>query len=89
MLLIDPKKNEFSDYRRIPHLMHPVITDEAKATAVLAWAVDKMEERYDLLSRARVRNLAQYKSWGSKKFSAVWSPPRRSATVFRRRCRTS
>ena len=58
MLLIDPKKNEFSDYRKIPHLMHPVITDEAKATAVLAWAVDKMEERrHDLLSRAKVRNL--------------------------------
>ncbi len=64
MLLIDPKKNEFSDYRKIPHLMHPVITDEAKATAVLAWAVDKMEERYDLLSRARVRNLAQYNELG-------------------------
>ncbi|HZZ80026.1 MAG TPA: DNA translocase FtsK 4TM domain-containing protein [Gemmataceae bacterium] len=64
MLLIDPKKNEFSDYRKIPHLMHPVITDETKATAVLAWAVDKMEERYDLLSRARVRNLAQYNELG-------------------------
>lgn len=64
MLLIDPKKNEFSDYRKIPHLMHPVITDEEKATAVLAWAVDKMEERYDLLSRARVRNLAQYNELG-------------------------
>lgn len=64
MLLIDPKKNEFSDYRKIPHLMHPVITDEQKATAVLAWAVDKMEERYDLLSRARVRNLAQYNELG-------------------------
>ena len=64
MLLIDPKKNEFSDYRKIPHLMHPVITDEAKATAVLAWAVDKMEERYDLLSRAGARNLAQYNELG-------------------------
>ena len=64
MLLIDPKKNEFSDYRKIPHLMHPVITDETKATAVLAWSVDKMEERYDLLSRARVRNLAQYNELG-------------------------
>jgi S-DNA-T family DNA segregation ATPase FtsK/SpoIIIE len=64
MLLIDPKKNEFGDYRKIPHLMHPVITDEAKATAVLAWAVDKMEERYDLLSRVRVRNLAQYNELG-------------------------
>jgi DNA segregation ATPase FtsK/SpoIIIE, S-DNA-T family len=64
MLLIDPKKNEFSDYRKIPHLMHPVITDEEKATAVLAWAVDKMEERYDLLSRAGARNLAQYNELG-------------------------
>jgi S-DNA-T family DNA segregation ATPase FtsK/SpoIIIE len=40
--------------------MHPVISDMKKAEAVLAWAVDKMEERYDLLARARVRNIAAY-----------------------------
>ena len=74
MLLIDPKKNEFSDYRKIPHLMHPVITDEQKATAVLAWAVDKMEERYDLLSRARVRNLAQYNELGLEEIHARVQP---------------
>jgi S-DNA-T family DNA segregation ATPase FtsK/SpoIIIE len=74
MLLIDPKKNEFSDYRKIPHLMHPVITDEAKATAVLAWAVDKMEERYDLLSRARVRNLAQYNELGMEEIQRRIQP---------------
>src|SRR5207237_8247399 len=34
--------------------------DMKKAEAILAWAVDKMEERYDLLSRARVRSLAGY-----------------------------
>ncbi|GIS61662.1 MAG: hypothetical protein CM1200mP2_38870 [Planctomycetaceae bacterium] len=45
MLMIDPKMVELSPYRRIPHLMHPVITDMKKAEAVLAWAVDKMEER--------------------------------------------
>jgi DNA segregation ATPase FtsK/SpoIIIE, S-DNA-T family len=74
MLLIDPKKNEFSDYRKIPHLMHPVITDESKATAVLAWAVDKMEERYDLLSRARVRNLAQYNELGMEEIQRRVQP---------------
>jgi S-DNA-T family DNA segregation ATPase FtsK/SpoIIIE len=74
MLLIDPKKNEFSDYRKIPHLMHPVITDETKATAVLAWAVDKMEERYDLLSRARVRNLAQYNELGMEEIERRVQP---------------
>ena len=57
MLMIDPKMVELSPYRRIPHLMHPVITDMKKAEAVLGWAVDKMEERYDLLARCRVRHL--------------------------------
>jgi S-DNA-T family DNA segregation ATPase FtsK/SpoIIIE len=40
--------------------MHPVVKDMKKAEAILGWAVDKMEERYDLLSRARVRNIASY-----------------------------
>ena len=60
LILIDPKKVEFSDYARIPHLMHPVVTDDKKAEAILGWAVDKMEERYELLRRARVRNIAGY-----------------------------
>lgn len=60
MLMIDPKMVELSPYRRIPHLMHPVITDMKKAEAVLAWAVDKMEERYDLLARCGVRHLDSF-----------------------------
>jgi S-DNA-T family DNA segregation ATPase FtsK/SpoIIIE len=60
MIMIDPKMAEMSEYGKVPHLMHPVVTDMKKAEAILAWAVDKMEERYDLLSRARVRNLASY-----------------------------
>ncbi|MDA1012963.1 MAG: DNA translocase FtsK 4TM domain-containing protein [Planctomycetota bacterium] len=60
MLMIDPKMVELSPYKRVPHLMHPVITDMKKAEAVLAWAVDKMEERYDLLSRCGVRHLDGY-----------------------------
>jgi S-DNA-T family DNA segregation ATPase FtsK/SpoIIIE len=60
MILIDPKRTELIEYGRMPHLMHPVVTDAKKAEAILAWAVDKMEERYDLLSRCRVRNIAAY-----------------------------
>jgi S-DNA-T family DNA segregation ATPase FtsK/SpoIIIE len=60
MLMIDPKMVELSPYKRIPHLMHPVITDMKKAEAVLGWAVEKMEERYDLLARAGVRHLDSY-----------------------------
>src|SRR5207245_1102177 len=60
MIMIDPKMLELSEYSRIPHLMHPVVKDMKKAEAILSWAVDKMEERYDLLSRARVRSIAGY-----------------------------
>lgn len=60
MILIDPKKVELSDYAQIPHLMTPVVKEDKKADAILAWAVDKMEERYEWLHRARVRNIASY-----------------------------
>ncbi len=60
MLLIDPKQVEFHDFRRIPHLLHPVVTDPDKAEPILAWAVDKMEERYALLAAAGVRNIDGY-----------------------------
>src|SRR5215475_3194995 len=64
MLMIDPKMVELSGYRSLPHLMHPVVTDMRKAEAILAWAVDKMEERYQLLSRAGVRHLSVYNQLG-------------------------
>ena len=60
MLMIDPKMVELSGYRKLPHLMHPVVTDMKKAEAILAWAVDKMEERYQLLANAGVRHLTSY-----------------------------
>lgn len=60
MLMIDPKMVELSGYRKLPHLMHPVVTDMKKAEAILAWAVDKMEERYQLLARAGVRHVSVY-----------------------------
>ncbi|MDO7683146.1 MAG: DNA translocase FtsK, partial [Pirellulales bacterium] len=64
MLMIDPKMVELTPYKSLPHLMHPVVTDMKKAEAILAWAVDKMEQRYTLLARAGVRHLTQYNSLG-------------------------
>jgi S-DNA-T family DNA segregation ATPase FtsK/SpoIIIE len=60
MLMIDPKMVELSGYKKLPHLMHPVVTDMRKAEAILSWAVDKMEERYALLARAGVRHVTVY-----------------------------
>lgn len=70
MLMIDPKMVELSPYSRIPHLMHPVITDMKKAEAVLGWAVDKMEERYQLLSAVGVRHIDSYNKLGRDKILA-------------------
>ncbi|MEZ6105945.1 MAG: DNA translocase FtsK [Pirellulaceae bacterium] len=64
MLMIDPKMVELSGYGRLPHLMHPVVTDMKKAEAILAWAVEKMEERYSLLARAGVRHIVSYNQLG-------------------------
>ncbi len=67
MLMIDPKMVELSPYSRIPHLMHPVITDMKKAEAVLGWAVEKMEERYQLLSAVGVRHIDSFNKLGREK----------------------
>ena len=64
MLMIDPKMVELSPYKKLPHLMHPVVTDMRKAEAILAWAVDKMEERYSLLAQAGVRHVSVYNQLG-------------------------
>ena len=66
LLLIDPKMVELSPYKTLPHLMHPVVTDMHKAEAILAWAVDKMEERYHLLARAGVRHVSVYNQLGEE-----------------------
>lgn len=74
MLMIDPKMVELIGYGRLPHLMHPVVTDMRKAEAILAWAVDKMEERYSLLARAGVRHISSYNQLDEEELMARLEP---------------
>lgn len=74
MLMIDPKMVELSGYGRLPHLMHPVVTDMRKAEAILAWAVDKMEERYALLARAGVRHISSYNQLDEEELMSRLNP---------------
>ncbi|MCP4978146.1 MAG: DNA translocase FtsK, partial [Maribacter sp.] len=62
LILIDPKMVEFSAFKDVPHLIAPVVTEMKKAAGILEWAVGKMDERYTLLARAGVRDLAGYNS---------------------------
>ncbi|WP_157050113.1 DNA translocase FtsK, partial [Loigolactobacillus bifermentans] len=60
LLLIDPKAVELAPYNELPHLLSPVISDPKAASAALKWAVEEMEERYQKLAAAGVRNLEQF-----------------------------
>jgi S-DNA-T family DNA segregation ATPase FtsK/SpoIIIE len=60
LILIDPKRLEFSAYADIAHLVFPVVTDPKRAITVLKWAVETMENRYAQLSEAGARNATDY-----------------------------
>jgi len=60
LVLVDPKMVEMSMFKDIPHLMCPVVTEMGKAAAILEWAVTKMDERYELLAEAGVRDISGY-----------------------------
>lgn len=69
MVLVDPKMVEMSQFKDIPHLMCPVVTEMGKAAAILEWATVKMDERYELLAEAGCRDIAAYNelSWDELK----------------------
>ncbi len=60
LILIDPKRLEFTLYDGIPHLLSPVINDPKKAGGILMDAIKKMEERYHRLSHLKCRDIIQY-----------------------------
>ena len=59
-ILVDPKVVEMAPFKDIPHLMCPVINDTGRACSVLEWACTKMDERYEFLAEAGVRNIKDF-----------------------------
>ena len=60
LILVDPKQVEMTDFKGIPHLLSPVVTDMKLAAGVLTWAVQKMEQRYERMSHVGVRNIGTF-----------------------------
>jgi S-DNA-T family DNA segregation ATPase FtsK/SpoIIIE len=60
LILIDPKRLEFTFWDGIPHLISPVVKDAKKAGRILLDTIKRMEERYQKLSVLKVRNIEQY-----------------------------
>lgn len=74
LVLVDPKMVEMSQFKDIPHLMCPVVTDMGKAAGILEWAVTKMDERYELLAEAGVRDITSYNELGWEEIKLRMQP---------------
>ncbi len=60
LILIDPKRVEFSNYGDIPHLLAPIIYDVNKTCNALKWLVGEMERRLEVMSKFKARDIIGY-----------------------------
>ncbi len=63
LVLVDPKKVEFTPYKDIPHLLWPIIDDAQMASNMLKKVVVIMEDRYDAFATAGVRNIEGFNAF--------------------------
>ncbi len=59
LLLIDPKQTELTKYSGIPHLVKPVVTDEAAAETAIHQACAVMDERFKRMREAGAVDITQ------------------------------
>jgi S-DNA-T family DNA segregation ATPase FtsK/SpoIIIE len=60
LVMIDPKLVEMTRFNGLPHLLGNVEVELERIVGVLRWVTREMDERYKLLSEARVRHLDDY-----------------------------
>ena len=62
LMLIDPKRVEFTKYQNIPHLLCPIINSTDKAKIGLMKLTEEMERRYELFA-SKGRGASNYKEY--------------------------
>jgi len=60
LILVDPKRVEFTHYNDVPHLLCPVVHDVDKTVSTLRWTVSEMDRRFRLLQDTARRNIEAY-----------------------------
>ena len=77
LILVDPKRVEFSCYAGLPHLYVPVVTEPRQAASALQWAVTEMDRRLKVFERAGARDVKVYnKMVADGKFAEQENPPK-------------
>lgn len=67
LVLVDPKRVEFTPYKPLPHLLCPPITQKAKVMPVIKWLIEEMETRFGILHDAGQRDIISYNEAVMKK----------------------
>lgn len=60
LIMVDPKRVEFTAYNGIPHLLTPVIVEPKEILSALKWGMTEMDKRYKLFAERGVRNIEGY-----------------------------
>lgn len=60
LIILDPKRVEFTAYHNLPHLYTPVIKEPKGAIKALNWAIQEMERRYEILAEHGQVNVSDY-----------------------------
>ena len=76
LIMVDPKRVEFTGYTGLPHLYVPVVTEPRQAASALQWGVTEMERRLKVFEHYKVRDIKSYnKIIQSPKYDAAESKP--------------
>lgn len=60
LIILDPKRVEFTAYTNLPHLYTPIIKEPKGAIKALNWAIQEMERRYEVLAENGQVNVSDY-----------------------------
>lgn len=60
LIILDPKRVEFTAYNNLPHLYTPIIKEPKGAIKALNWAIQEMERRYEVLAEHGQVNVSDY-----------------------------
>ncbi len=60
LIILDPKRVEFTAYHNLPHLYTPIIKEPKSAIKALNWAIQEMERRYEVLAEHGQVNVDEY-----------------------------
>lgn len=76
LIMVDPKRVEFTFYAGLPHLYVPVVTEPRQAASALQWSVTEMERRLKVFEHYKVRDIGSYnRAVESGKLSEMENPP--------------